>query len=343
MGEPFWPLGLGLKRGWQAIMDTCYAVDNLYNTEAFRVRKGKSPEEWTWDDHHEALAEQVSQNFELCNRLKICDELGKGAYDEKGPVMSQLKKFNKDAEIPIMEVEVDPWTRYDTLAKEDGDSWKLKMKDPSWVHPRVQKELNKDEHYKKNGMSKTGEFKYKGKDILEIDGKATPGKPKPGAAAPAPLKRPVKRKPSVIKDAPAGGLGGLVAANKAEVTQKAQETQETLHKAVLDSSILDSVVKKRGEEADSKEGRNTAKRRSSVADAKNIADILNKAPIKAYEGNAEDGMDNVAHSAWNRATGKGMTPAQQAELAHCQNMIAAMEKSLKTYRQAEKDLLSGNK
>merc|ERR1712217_907147 len=127
-----------------------------------------------------------------------------------------------------------------------------------------------------------------------------------------------KRKPSVIKDVPAGGLGGLVAANKAEVTQKAQETQETLHKAVLDSPILDSVVKKRGEEADSKEGRNTAKRRSSVADAKNIADILNKAPIKAFEGNASDGMDANATAAWSRANGKGLSAGQQAELAHVQ-------------------------
>ena len=27
--EPFWPMGLGLKRGWQALMDTCFVVDNL--------------------------------------------------------------------------------------------------------------------------------------------------------------------------------------------------------------------------------------------------------------------------------------------------------------------------
>merc|ERR1712039_699676 len=206
------PLGLGLKRGWQAIMDTCYAVDNLYNTEALRERKGKSREEYTWDDHHEALQEQVAQNFELCNRLKICDELGKGAYDEKGPVMMQLKKFNKDAEIPIMEVEVDPWTRYDTLAKEAGDDWKVKMKDPNWVHPRVQKELNKTDYYTKNGMSKTGEFKYKGKELLQIAGKTPAGKggaagaaPKAGGAVPT-----IQRKPSIIKDPPKGGLGGLV-------------------------------------------------------------------------------------------------------------------------------------
>merc|ERR550532_1476030 len=53
--EPFWPMGLGLKRGWQAIMDTCYAVDNLYNREMFAKAKGKDPDTFSWDDHYEAL------------------------------------------------------------------------------------------------------------------------------------------------------------------------------------------------------------------------------------------------------------------------------------------------
>merc|ERR1719480_664012 len=53
--EPFWPMGLGLKRGWQALMDTCYAIDNLYNSELTCGLAQKDPEEWTWDDHFEGL------------------------------------------------------------------------------------------------------------------------------------------------------------------------------------------------------------------------------------------------------------------------------------------------
>merc|ERR1712125_133824 len=82
--EPFWPMGLGLKRGWQAIMDTCYCVDNLYNKAAFAQKLGKDAEAITWDEHYEALSEQCVINFENCNRLKVSEDLGKGEYKEKG-------------------------------------------------------------------------------------------------------------------------------------------------------------------------------------------------------------------------------------------------------------------
>jgi len=171
--EPFWPMGLGLKRGWQAVMDTCYAVDNLYNTAAFSKKLGKPSDEVTWDEHFELLKEQVASNFEMCNRLKVAAELGKGEYDPKGPIVMQLKKKFKDPEIPPYEVEVDPWTRYDQLAKEAGDEWKLKIDDDTWLHPKVSRAMAMKDHYdeiSKNG--KNGEISYTGKKLVSIMGRA---------------------------------------------------------------------------------------------------------------------------------------------------------------------------
>lgn len=66
--EPFWPMGLGLKRGYQAIMDTAFCVDNLYNAPFFAELHEKDADDWSWSDHSEALQKQCARNFELCSR-----------------------------------------------------------------------------------------------------------------------------------------------------------------------------------------------------------------------------------------------------------------------------------
>merc|ERR1712066_162758 len=114
--EPFWPMGLGLKRGWQAIMDTCYAIDNMYNSSCFQEKLGLSDDDMTWDDHFDALREQTLQNFELCNRLQVSEQLALGEYEDNSLIMTQLKKRMKDPEKPMFLVEIDPWTRYKPLA-----------------------------------------------------------------------------------------------------------------------------------------------------------------------------------------------------------------------------------
>mmetsp|Transcript_44442 Transcript_44442/g.95835 ORF Transcript_44442/g.95835 Transcript_44442/m.95835 type:complete len:792 (+) Transcript_44442:91-2466(+) len=210
--EPFWPLGLGLKRGWQAIMDTCYAIDNLFNRSCHAKRLGKPGEVLGWEEHYEAHKEQVATNFELCNRLKICPELGKGEYDEKGPVITQLKKKIRDAEKPMLLVEVDPWTRYDTLAKEQGDSWKMLMRDDEWIHPQVQKCLNMQEYYQEVCKSgKNGEIEYEGKPLISINGKVVAGFGKAGTLdkGPAVTKAIASAAPpaAVPKGLPVNGMG----------------------------------------------------------------------------------------------------------------------------------------
>merc|ERR1719295_954761 len=164
-------------------MDTCYAVDNLYNRTMFCERRGQDPDTWTWDSHFETLKEQVVVNFQNCNRLKVAEELGKGEYSENGVVLTQLKKKNKDAEKPPFEVEIDPWTRYEPLEKERGDEWKSKLKDESWVHPVVQKALNIKAYYDEHAKGgRNGEIEYTGKQLISVNGKIVGGFGKAGSS-----------------------------------------------------------------------------------------------------------------------------------------------------------------
>jgi len=189
--EPFWPMGLGLKRGWQAIMDTCYVVDNLYNPRHFCEKLGKSVEEWAWEDHFQALSAQAAQNFEYCTRTLVAKDLAAGEWDDKGMVMTQLQKKIKDAEKPPLEVEIDPWTRYEPLAAQVAQQHRELSKDGKWLHPAVGKAIAMKEC---NG---SGEIQYKGKDLISYNGMAIGGckqQARNDLAGAGPGAAPVKRK-----------------------------------------------------------------------------------------------------------------------------------------------------
>jgi len=179
--EPFWPMGLGLKRGWQAIMDTNYAVDNLFNRLLLKKRKSPDTEddEWDWDQHFEALGEQCELNFGYCSSLQVAEELAKGEYDDKSLVMNQLKKMYKDAEKPMFEVEIDPWTRYKPLEAENTKLYSNmpKPEKDKWMHPIAKKALGKMEWYKDNVKpgAKSGEVDYKGKELISVNGRVVGG------------------------------------------------------------------------------------------------------------------------------------------------------------------------
>jgi len=202
--EPFWPLGLGLKRGWQAIMDTCYAVDNIFNRLLLCERKGGDPEEFSWDEHYEALQEQCQLNFDLCNRLQVSEDLGRGEYDDKGVVVTQLKKMYKDAEKPTFEVEIDPWSRYGPLEKENGEAWKSmsKAEQQNWVHPRVKKAIAMDTYYRENSKGgKNGEISYVGKQLVSILGRPLASSKPKTAKDKKPAAAPAKKKPAAAPKA----------------------------------------------------------------------------------------------------------------------------------------------
>lgn len=176
--EPFWPMGLGLKRGWQAIMDTVYCIDNLYSAQHFVEKKGVNPDDWSWEDHYEALREQCAKNFEYNNRMQVSSDLKDGEYPDKGIIMVQLRKKLKDAEKPPFEVEVDPWTRYEPLAKEVGSKINMMPADEKekWLHPIVKRALALKEYYDEVSKGgKSGEIEYRGKELISINGRVTGG------------------------------------------------------------------------------------------------------------------------------------------------------------------------
>jgi len=179
--EPFWPMGLGLKRGWQAIMDVNYAIDNMYNATCFMEKLGKTDDDMEWDDHFEELATQCASNFEMCNRLQVSEELALGEYADKSIIMTQLKKRMKDPEKPPLLVEIDPWTRYAPLAATIAAKQRnfTREERDAFVHPIVQKAMAVKAYYDEistgSGGGKTGEIDYKGKELISINGKVVGG------------------------------------------------------------------------------------------------------------------------------------------------------------------------
>mmetsp|Transcript_19189 Transcript_19189/g.55705 ORF Transcript_19189/g.55705 Transcript_19189/m.55705 type:complete len:807 (+) Transcript_19189:42-2462(+) len=311
--EPFWPMGLGLKRGWQAIMDTCYAVDNLYNRTLFCERASKDPDSFTWEEHYEMLKEQVASNFEMCSRLKVAEELGKGEYAEKGPVITQLKKINKDAEKPMLLVEIDPWTRYAPLEKERGDEWKLKMNDERYLHPKVQKALAMKEYYDEVSKGgKNGEIEYEGKKLISVNGKVVGGFGKAGT--------------TTRRDSSLGQSGGAAATGAAPKPPAGAKFGVNPFAGVVTKETL-LEAKGAAAAAPSPSG-GLAGIASGVASAC-VARPVPPAPSVSPPAVPAPGRSPT------------LSCAQEAELAHVRHMIQSLTQSLEQYKKAETELVGG--
>jgi len=355
--EPFWPMGLGLKRGWQAIMDTCYAVDNLYNRTCFCQKRGKDPDTFAWDDHYEALREQIGTNFEYCNRLNVGDELGRGEYDEKGVVMTQLRKLLKEFERPIFEVEIDPWTRYKPLEKEATEQWRNAMKaeriTEENMHPYVRKYMAKRTFYqeiqKKGGAA--GEIEYVGKKLVSINGKTIGGKQ--GGYVFSANKRPSIKSASGLNIVAEPAAVKPAAPKVEEVKIKALERKNSLAEKVL-SQNLDAHMMQSTAKAPAASSSMAAQVAAQAALKKQMAgkvggmcssvsgmdgDVKNE---MAYmpPSNAGDGLQDAADAMWARQMNdESMSPAQAAELNHIRCMMTSLTQSLEGYKKAEKELM----
>jgi len=173
--------------------------------------------------------------------LQVAEDLARGEYEDKGLVMTQLKKMYKDAEKPPFEVEIDPWTRYGPLEKDANDAVKKMSKEEAqkWLHPKVKKAIAVMTFYKDNSKGgKNGEIDYEGKELISVNGKMTGGFKQAG-------KRPSlgekKKKgpaaaPAGARGKKGGGMGGLAAAVAAkagggaepEATPSAEPPQEVM-------------------------------------------------------------------------------------------------------------------
>jgi len=347
--EPFWPQGLGLKRGWQAIMDTCYAADNLFNKDCLCARLGKDPATWTWDEHFEGFTEQVARNFELCNRLQVAEEMGAGRYDAKTPVMMQMKKLAPTLEEPTFEVEIDPWTRYAPLARDSNENEKYSTKNKDFlVHPRVSRELKKQEFYKASqaGKKKDQDWKYDGRPLISINGKVVGGKKAAGAAAKAAAAAPVsparpslEKRKSVLSGIPAGDIAKASADKSEKLTDAVMSTNIEAHIRKSVSANQGNVIDPRAGMAALLQGRNP----EALAQARahqEIAAYQDHIETTQKGGDNEGSAAAAAEAMWDRGRGKHLDSSQEAELGKIQNMIQVLLNRIGEFKQREQAILN---
>ncbi|KAJ8603164.1 hypothetical protein CTAYLR_004601 [Chrysophaeum taylorii] len=324
--EPFWPMGLGLKRGWHAIFDCCWALDNIFNPlVAQRILK---QEDVTWEEHYQTMRDQMEKHLEWCKRLVVTDDLAKGAYDDKGTVMKQLRKIDKDVETPTFQVEIDPWTRYKDLEKQFADHYKYGLRGEekdAWLHPVVRKALAKHKFYAdlRKG-SKHDEIVHRGKPLLEIDGKkvetvetnsSSSASKKAVFARPAGSKRHLKEEQTPPQKH---------ALDPSEVLTKSAAKRESL---VATALALDPP-------------KPTKKKLPPGARLALPAEVLQD---HAHHGPAEDGHQENADQMWTKMSGAHLTPTAEAELDHVRNMIQALTKTIQAYQRAEQQILLNGK
>jgi len=117
--------------------------------------------------------------------LQINEELALGEYEDKGLIMTQLKKRLKDPEKPLFAVEVNPWTRYKPLADEVAAKIRNMPKEEKdkFIYPVVAKAVAQKEYYDDiSSRGKAGEVEYRGKELASINGKVVGGFKQAGKA-----------------------------------------------------------------------------------------------------------------------------------------------------------------
>lgn len=160
--EPFWIAGVGLQRGWNGVMDTCYLIDNLYN-----LTFSASPdpiEPTSWEDHILRIQSMIPILYDCAHDGRMTKEGLQGEYLDTGVVMQQLNKLHQDAEKPRWQLEINPFSRYEPLAKLAADKYKG-AKALENQHPVVQRQL------KMLGLS---DASLCAKTLLSVRGQAVP-------------------------------------------------------------------------------------------------------------------------------------------------------------------------
>merc|ERR1712129_669585 len=73
--EPFWPEGMGLKRGWNTVMDCTFAIDNL----------DIMPEN--------ELKLLMDRCYDLVQYVQMADEVRQGEYNDNNNLVIQYRKL----------------------------------------------------------------------------------------------------------------------------------------------------------------------------------------------------------------------------------------------------------
>jgi len=311
--EPFWLAGVGLKRGWNGVMDTCFIIDNLYNLKFSGEHDGlKEPA--PWDDHMARIKKVLPVLYDCSQELKMTKEGHAGEFADGGVVMTQIRKHAHDALKPQWHLEVDPYSRYEPLAKLIEHKYKG-AKALENEHPVVKREVAL--------RQKADSPIWNGTPCVSINGKELPKKG-------APLPKPAEIAPAKEDDSP-GAQPGLTRKKSVhmeeEVERKASIKVGNLH------AMLAAQMEKHVQEKSNPGGAKKAFK----------DDNFKEFPQKELEG----GYAQFAEKEWDHMTENHLGPAQRAELQHVRNMqksltaqIEALTLSLQAYQRAERELVN---
>jgi len=303
--EPFWIAGVGLQRGWNGAMDACYIIDNLYN---LTFSGGCEPmEPCSWNEHNAKLQEMLPVLYDYSHDGRLTTEGLQGEHADQGVVMTQLRKQGKDAEKPQWQLEIDPFARYEPLAKLAREKYKG-AKSSEHMHPVVSRTL---------AIRKLPEHAdaFAAKKLLSLGGRRVvleqPGKDQVG--------------PCLTKPNADAGIAVPTASPMAipepEVAKASQIKTESLHNMLAQQ--IDVHV------------RQASARKSSST----FHDEL-------WKEIPQDGFAQMAETKWDIMTEQHLSPMQRAELLHVRNMkaslqrqIEALKSSLEAFERAERELL----
>jgi hypothetical protein len=96
VADPNWLLGVGLQRGWNSALDAVFYADNVYNNKTFNGKPPNKDEpiegEIEWAQHMDNMMNLMQRLGNASRDSKLSDEMDTGMLDEKGPVVTQMRR-----------------------------------------------------------------------------------------------------------------------------------------------------------------------------------------------------------------------------------------------------------
>jgi hypothetical protein len=307
--EPFWIAGVGLQRGWNGIMDACYLIDNLYNMTFSGTPDSIEPT--FWEDHMSRIQGILPTLYECAHDGRMTKEGLQGEYADQGVVMTQLNAQLKDAEKPKWQLEIDPFTRYEPLAKLASSKYKG-AKALENKHPVVQRSLAL-----LLGKRTDAQNPLCAKKVVSLSGKAVS---------------------TVNAGSDVQGHSKLQEKAVATATQASPPRISEAEVQKFATSKRDSLQIMLSEQIDLHVNKSCGKSLSIPFDDERWKELP-----PPGEGS---GFVEMAEKQWDVMTEKHLSPAQKAELLHVRNMkaslqqqIATLQCSFKAFERAEMELL----
>merc|ERR1711920_258723 len=292
--------------------DACYLIDNLYNLRF--SGKPDLADPLPWGEHMERIQGMLPLLYDCSHDGRMTKEGLQGMYADDGVVMTQLNKQLRDAEKPLWDLQISPFSRYEPLAKLAADRYKG-AKALENQHPAAQRALAL---FMRRGKGDSVAVVWGGKTLVSVNGKAVPG---------ANAQEHVQLQNSKLQE--------VAAAAAAPVSPPPIPQEEVVKVATSKNDNLHHMLAK---QIDLHVNKSSAASSSTPFDDERWKELP---PQEAASGFAE-----IVERQWDVMTEKHLSPSQRAELQHIRNMksslqqqIAALQSSFKAFEHAEMEIL----